>query len=160
MNNDIKFDHFKDLEELKRNVECWIAEDEMYWERWFGLRDIKTLLDYITNLQEQLHQASLDIQELTERDIMCPTSCEKLTNLQEENKRLKEIVENITTLTVCGDRKQIKNTAQYKLDIAQDKIEKAIEYIKSINKRMYKDDYGTFFSTEDLLNILQGEDNE
>lgn len=53
MTNEIKFDHFKDLEELKRNVDCWIAEDEMYWERWFGLGDIKTLLDYITNLQEE-----------------------------------------------------------------------------------------------------------
>lgn len=40
-----------------------------------------------------------------------------ITNLQEENERLREIVENLTTMTVCGDKKQIKNTAQYKLDI-------------------------------------------
>ena len=48
----------------------------------------KILLDYITNLQEQLHQASLDIQELTEKDIGCPSWCDKLTNLQEERKTL------------------------------------------------------------------------
>ena len=42
--------------------------------------------DYITNLQQQLHQASLDIQELTERDIECPSWCDKLTNLHQENK--------------------------------------------------------------------------
>ena len=53
-------------------------------------READKLLDYITNLQEQLHKASLDIQELTERDLMCPTSCDKLTNLQEENERLKK----------------------------------------------------------------------
>lgn len=40
-----------------------------------------------------------------------------ITNLQEKNKRLEEIIENLTTMTVCGDKKQIKNTAQYKLDI-------------------------------------------
>ena len=51
--------------------------------------EVDKLLDYITNLQEQLHQASLDIQELTERDIECPSWCDKLTNLQEENERLK-----------------------------------------------------------------------
>lgn len=43
---------------------------------------MQVILDYITNLQEQLHQASLDIQELTERDIWCPSNCDKLTNLQ------------------------------------------------------------------------------
>ena len=48
--------------------------------------DCKKLLDYITNLQEQLHQASLDIQELTEKDIGCPSWCDKLTNLQQVNK--------------------------------------------------------------------------
>lgn len=53
-----------------------------------------------------------------------------ITNLEQENERLKEIVENLATFTVCGDRKQIKNTAQYKLEIAQDKIDKAIHRIQ------------------------------
>lgn len=43
----------------------------------------------------------------------------KLYDLQQENKQLKEKIENLTTMTVCGDRKQIKNTAQYKLELAQ-----------------------------------------
>ena len=90
--------------------------------------------------------------------------------LQEENERLKEVVENLTTMTVCGDKKQIKNTAQYKLEIAQDRINKAIEYIEEHIK--YECD-GTYsgmsfyshhlydnFKKEDLLNILQGEDKE
>lgn len=52
----------------------------------------KILYDYITNLQEQLHQASLDIQELTEKDIGCPSWCDKLTNLQEEIEKLNDLL--------------------------------------------------------------------
>ena len=53
------------------------------------------VLDYITNLQEQLHQASLDIQELTEKDIGCPSWCDKLTNLQEEKDKYKNVIDKI-----------------------------------------------------------------
>ena len=49
---EIKLDHFKNIEELKQNVETWIKEDEIYWNRWFGLSDLNNLLDYITNLQK------------------------------------------------------------------------------------------------------------
>lgn len=79
-----------------------------------------------------------------------------ITNLQEENKRLEEIIENLTTMTVCGDKKQIKNTAQYKLDIYKSRCEKAIKCIKD---KYYKEEYerkGTFANK--LMNILQGED--
>ena len=82
-----------------------------------------------------------------------------ITNLQEENKRLKEIIENLTTMTVNGDRTQIKNTAQYKLDIYKSRNEKAIEYIKS-----YKNDYAPYelsdYNIRELLNILNGDDEE
>lgn len=39
-------------------------------------------------LKEQLHDASIQIQELIEQDIACPSNCEKLEKLQQENKRL------------------------------------------------------------------------
>lgn len=59
-------------------------------EKYVEMLEDGTLYDYITNLQEQLHQASLDIQELIEKDIGCPSWCDKLTNSQEENKRLEK----------------------------------------------------------------------
>ena len=58
---------------------------------------VDIILDYINNLQYQLYQASLDIQELTERDIECPSWCDKLTNLQEENERLLKIARKMHT---------------------------------------------------------------
>lgn len=44
-------------------------------------------------LKQQLHEASLTIQEMTEQDIECPSNCEKLEKLQQENKQLHEELE-------------------------------------------------------------------
>ena len=41
-------------------------------------------------LKEQLHDASIQIQELIEKDIWCPSNCEKLEKLQQENEKLKD----------------------------------------------------------------------
>ena len=41
-------------------------------------------------LKKQLHDASIQIQELIEQDIECPSNCEKLEKLQQENKQLKD----------------------------------------------------------------------
>lgn len=41
-------------------------------------------------LKQQLHEASLTIQEMTEQDIECPSNCEKLEKLQQENEKLKD----------------------------------------------------------------------
>ena len=83
----------------------------------------------------------------------------KIQQLQQENKQLKEKIENLTTLVVCGDTKQIKNTAQYKLEQLQQRIDKAIEYIKTTNILGLR--YGkTIFSIylTKLLEILEGEE--
>lgn len=69
---------------------------------YYVANDIDKILDYITNLQEQLHQASLDIQELTEKDIGCPSWCDKLTNLQEKVEDLRRI------FGIWNNRKLIK----------------------------------------------------
>lgn len=42
-------------------------------------------------LKQQLHDASIQIQELTEQDIWCPSNCEKLEKLQQENKHLDKV---------------------------------------------------------------------
>lgn len=54
---------------------------------------------------------------------------QKVEQLEKENIKQKEIIENLTTMTVCGDKKQIKNTAQYKLEQLENIRKEAIEYI-------------------------------
>lgn len=49
-------------------------------------------------LKQQLHEASLTIQEMTEQDIECPSNCEKLEKLQQENKKIKKQLENYKKL--------------------------------------------------------------
>lgn len=44
-------------------------------------------------LKKQLHDASIQIQELIEKDIWCPSNCEKLEKLQQENKKQKELID-------------------------------------------------------------------
>lgn len=49
-------------------------------------------------LKRQLHEASIQIQELIEKDIWCPSNCEKLKKLQQENKKQKEVIDKIMNL--------------------------------------------------------------
>lgn len=42
--NDIKFDHFKNIEELIQHLEMWYAEDDYdAYNRFFGLRDARIM---------------------------------------------------------------------------------------------------------------------
>ena len=56
-------------------------------------------IEFILNdnefLEQQLHDASIQIQELIEKDIWCPSNCEKLEKLQQENKQLQKDIKNI-----------------------------------------------------------------
>lgn len=57
----------------------------------------QTLLKENQELKKQLHEASLNIQEMTERDIYCPSSCDKLEKLLKENEQLaKDKLEYLT----------------------------------------------------------------
>lgn len=54
---DIKFDHFKDIEELIEHLEMWYAEDDYYaYDRYFNLRDARIMGMYIYELQERLER--------------------------------------------------------------------------------------------------------
>lgn len=44
----------------------------------------------VQELEKQLLDASIQIQELIEQDIECPSNCEKLKKLQQENEKLKD----------------------------------------------------------------------
>lgn len=63
-------------------------------------------------LKKQLHDASIQIQELIEKDIWCPSNCEKLEKLQRENKKIKKQLEECyCNRTDCSSR--IKNSKKY-----------------------------------------------
>lgn len=94
-----KFDHFKNIDEVMHYFNYWYKEEDVYSiNRYLSLKDF----NYISNkyqelqkenkeLKEQLHDASIQIQELTEQDMWCPSNCEKLEKLQQENKHLDKV---------------------------------------------------------------------
>ena len=51
---------------------------------------IAYLTKQVQELESQLYEASIQIQELIEQDMWCPSNCEKLEKLQQENKQLKD----------------------------------------------------------------------
>ena len=82
---------------------------------------------------------------------------QKVEQLEKENIKQKEIIENLTTMTVCGDKKQIKNTAQYKLEQLESIRKEAIEWIDGHDYYSGSSDiyyFSDFTPSNDLLNIL------
>ena len=51
---------------------------------------IAYLTKQVQELESQLYEASIQIQELIEQDVWCPSNCEKLKKLQQENEKLKD----------------------------------------------------------------------
>lgn len=98
-----KFDHFKNIDEVMYYLNYWYKEEDVYSiNRYLSLKDF----NYISNkyqelqkeneeLKKQLHDASIQIQELIEKDIWCPSNCEKLKKLEQENKKQKELIDTI-----------------------------------------------------------------
>lgn len=56
MSEEIKFDHFKDINELLKNIDSWYREDDIEYTRWFGLTDLYNLKIYIATLQQKVEQ--------------------------------------------------------------------------------------------------------
>ena len=56
MSEEIKFDHFKDINELLEHINLWYREDDIEYTRWFGLEDLYNLKIYITYLQQKVEQ--------------------------------------------------------------------------------------------------------
>lgn len=69
--------------------------------------DLDGLLKENQELKKQLHNASIQIQELIEKDIWCPSNCEKLEKLQQENKKQEEVINNF--LDIVDKSKMLLN---------------------------------------------------
>ena len=66
MNKELKFDHFKNINELLEHIDIWYKEDDIDYTRWFGLNDLKQLKDYITNIQQENKQLKEKIKYVDE----------------------------------------------------------------------------------------------
>lgn len=90
-------------------------------------------------LKKQLHDASIQIQELIEKDIWCPSNCEKLEKLEQENKKIKKQLE---TYEIEG----------YKQEEELDKMSFDIRKYKTQQKEFIKwlEDYLNLFDYRDI----------
>ena len=90
-------------DEIKEILE-WLSDNDIYVEdngyqyKRISLRETKLLLDYITNLQEENEFLKLNNPEMNmEHFRIIKENKRKIDNLREENKRLKEEIEILTS---------------------------------------------------------------
>lgn len=115
--NTSEYDDFEDYCTLRETFDPF----EMFYEN--------------QELKKQLHEASLNIQEMTERDIYCPSSCDKLEELLKENQKLKKQLK--PNYYVSGLEGTLKEYQQEMNNIANEnsKLKKQIEeYQKELEK--------------------------
>ena len=93
-------------------------------------------------LKKQLHDASIQIQELIEKDIWCPSNCEKLKELR------KQYCERTDCSGRIGNSKKVEESQQENKKL-KEVINKAIEYIRN-HQLVFKD--ATLEETEDWFN--------
>ena len=134
--------------------------------------DLKTLLDYITNLQQdnEMYAQLKDEYEEEIKDLQ-----QNYNRIYNEDCKLRE-EHNITDISLLDENYKLqqenerlkKDVELFKSDLISStntglslitKIDKAIEYIQ--NNMQYDDNIDdNWVMTKELLNILQGEDNE
>lgn len=71
MSEEIKFDHFKDINELLKQIDLWYRDDDIEYTRWFGLEDLYNLKIYITFLQQKVEQLEKENQKFFEELNTC-----------------------------------------------------------------------------------------
>lgn len=140
-------DEIKDLLQYLKNV--YESEET---STWLNKLQIKDLFDYITNLQTIEREYSAILSENAELE-------NKITNLQEENERLKE--ENKHIFANVNDDKLLRSNAMNYAELQdyKQRNEKAIEKLKDLYSYADNEEYVDNYC-KDLLNILQGKSDE
>ena len=141
-------------DEIKEILEDWKIGIETGEDKYgikvdgigYNWRELKVLLDYITNLQEENDNLKNIISSVKE-DFLNANN--ELTNLQQENERLKEKINE-----VVNKQQLIEEKFNYK-----SRIEKAVEYIKAdyINGLV---DGLSWLEVQELVKILNGRSDE
>lgn len=98
MNEELKFDHFKNIEELLKHIDIWYGEDDIFYTRYFGLNDLHNLGLYIKQLQNNWNELKSWLEEVIEdiNKLECPDSydiSEKVT-LKNIVKKMQELEGN------------------------------------------------------------------
>ena len=105
-------------------------------------------------LKKQLHDASIQIQELIEKDIWCPSNCEKLKELR------KQYCERTDCSGRIGNSKKVEESQQENKKL-KEVINKAIEYIETCNPNVelhsefLDESYLSNYGAKELLDILK-----
>lgn len=140
-------------EQYIKNKIQGICQDCMWFDKTIPIINKMLSEAYISGFEQGKFDNKMDLQQ-------------KVEQLEKENIKQKEIIENLTTMTVCGDKKQIKNTAQCKLEQLENIRKEAIEYIEKCGGMELVNDYSfpekTIIDKEaktNLLNILNKGDN-
>ena len=118
-------------EQLENLIESWQLNEADLNQT--DIDAIKIILEENQELKKQLHEASLNIQEMTERDIYCPSSCDKLEELLKENQKMKEqLTKFIKYLEDEKDRlvRSFSDICEDKFDEANDILQKYEEIIE------------------------------
>ena len=94
---EIKFDHFKDIEELIQHLEMWYAEDDYYaYDRYFHLRDARIMGMFIYELQQENKQLREELKAVRKGLSKVSVKRNKWKNRyykeKRKNKQLKEVI--------------------------------------------------------------------
>ena len=84
-------------------------------------RCLDLLIKENEELKKQLHEASLQIQELIEQDLECPSNCEKL-------RQLKKQLEN--TINSYTEEHNLRHNSDLKLDVLKTQQKEFINYLE------------------------------
>ena len=154
MNNEVK----EILDSLYELMEEYKEDKKICPGMGLNWKDWTILLDYITNLQQENEK---DIEMLN--DIIKEQDM-KLNDLQQENERLKELVNPKTQIFIdTQDMEERYGEELYKeylekqLEDFKSRIDKAIEYIENEDIDVCMIRYNDIYDTKkELLNILRG----
>lgn len=128
----------RDNQELREKLDKYENPEDMTLMMMWCTEKVK---DENKKLKQQLHEASLTIQEMAEQDIECPSNCEKL-------RQLKKLNEEKTKIGIADHKYASKCEDKVIIMEAQQK-----EFIKYLEKR-YKDVtsvIGSYGSNTDML---------
>lgn len=97
--------------------------------------DLDGLLKENQELKKQLHEASLTIQEMTERDIECPSNCEKLRQLKKQLEDKEDYINKLQATKDKLDKWDYENTMQQKEFIKY--LEDEIKACKAVSDLLF-----------------------
>lgn len=128
----------RDNQELKEKLDKYENPEDMTLMMMWCTEKVK---DENEKLKQQLHEASLTIQEMAEQDIECPSNCEKLRQLKKLNEEKTKIgVANHKYASQCEDKVIIMEAQQKEF----------INYMNSCIKELEKESPNKFQNTINL----------